>query len=196
MVFNTISTPGDASASALEEDWENVTRAEAIAEAILEAALRQGKNSEILVLDKQSLTSLPDDFGRWEETKRFKQLMLNQNALSKLPDSMGEMTELNTLELGSNKLETFPPSMANLKKLKVLYINNNPMKELPGCIYEMKSLERLDIANTKITNINIAAFPNLLILYINENGNSELLENIQGALANNKSLKFKIMFRS
>ncbi len=60
----------------------------------------------------------------------------------------------------------------------------------------MKSLERLDIANTKITNINIEAFPNLLILYINEKGHSELLENIKGALAKNKSLNHGALAQS
>uniref|UniRef100_A0A7S3LPC5 Uncharacterized protein n=1 Tax=Aplanochytrium stocchinoi TaxID=215587 RepID=A0A7S3LPC5_9STRA len=82
-------------------------------------------------------------------------LILNHNSLSSLPGEIGLLNELRFLELSHNKLSSLPESMSNLSKLELLNLDNNMFEHL-GTLEGMTSLSTLRAANNEIVEIELA----------------------------------------
>lgn len=65
--------------------------------------------------------------------------------LKKLPDNLGDMNELESLDLSGNALAELPASMAKLSGLKHLSLRDNRLKVLPAWLAELRSLETLQV---------------------------------------------------
>ena len=97
------------------------------------------KNTKFLLLNNQ-LETLPDSIGN---LKNLEYLDLYNNKLASLPDSIGNLTNLEYLGLYSNKLETLPDSIGNLKNLGRLGLSFNRLAILPDSIGNLTNLKRL-----------------------------------------------------
>ena len=115
-----------------------------------------------------------------------KTIHLSNNLLTQLPSfnacanlfeiliSKSEISEIsivnNTVKriyLNNNKLKNWPNlETINLEKI---YLNNNKIKEIPPSINELLKLTALEIANNKLTEINIDANSKIILLNISKN---------------------------
>ena len=63
--------------------------------------------------------------------------------LTELPESLGQLTQLQTLELSSNQLTALPESMDQFVQLQTLYIHNNQLTALPDSLSQLTQLHTL-----------------------------------------------------
>ncbi len=96
-----------------------------------------------LTLSKTSLTELPKEIGDLSMLKHL--LVLGGGQLKSVPEEIGQLTNLEILDLWRNKLNSLPNSIQNLTKLKVLYIGENNFS-----IAEIKKIKQL-LPNCKVT---------------------------------------------
>ena len=83
---------------------------------------------EILLLDDNSLGSLPPSIGSMESLE---ELRLQDNNLSILPDEIGGLSTLIELWINNNSLESIPESMGNLGSLEILKLDHNDLQYIP-----------------------------------------------------------------
>jgi len=119
-------------------------------------------------LDGNLLTTLPAEIGN---LKNLELLNLNDNQLTTLPTEIGNLTKLDGLYLGINQLTTIPPEIGKLVNLKGLFLGINDLTTLPPEIGNLTSLERLRLDNNYLTNLppEIGNLKNLSHLWLNGN---------------------------
>ena len=113
------------------------------AEQKIEEARRSGaKELDLIGMD---LTELPESLGQLTQLQK---LNVHSNQLTALPESLGQLTQLKSLELHGNRLSALPEQLGGLTKVKVLRLGDSTLGEnffgmLPGCIRGMAQLEEL-----------------------------------------------------
>ena len=65
--------------------------------------------------------------------------------MSSLPPEIGELEQLEELNLRDNLLRDLPKEVENLKKLKVLNLSINNFSEIPSVVFQLSSLENLEL---------------------------------------------------
>jgi Leucine-rich repeat (LRR) protein len=93
-----------------------------------------------LDLSKQKLDSLPQEVMTF---KNLRELHLEKNRLTSLPDNF-YFEDLRILDISKNKLENFPEALCKVPSLRRLYISKNKIDSLPDCIGNMSDLIELD----------------------------------------------------
>ena len=64
------------------------------------------------------------------------ELHLSYNGLTSLPDSIGDLRNLQKLDLsGNNGLTSLPDSICNLRNLELLYLSENNLTSLPDSLH-------------------------------------------------------------
>jgi len=74
----------------------------------------------------------------------------SNNEITRLPTKIGQMDNLEELNLSFNNMYALPPNIADAPNLKRLDVSGNKMKNLPNRIQEMVNLEELNIAANRI----------------------------------------------
>ena len=92
-----------------------------------------------------------------------KVLNLRDLQLSTIPDSIGNLNNLEYLDISVNNLTEIPSSIVNLTNLKSLIINTNKLTFFPN-IFELEKLETLDLSQNEITTIP-DKFNNFILLF-------------------------------
>jgi leucine-rich repeat protein SHOC2 len=102
---------------------------------------------------------------------RVDELILQECGLSILPASIGDLTNLNLLDLYDNNLKVIPESIGNLSKLTNLNLNLNQITTLPASICQLTNLTSLVLSDNQLTSLpaNIGNLSNLTRLYIRGN---------------------------
>lgn len=93
---------------------------------------------------------LPETIG---QLKNLEVLDLNQVELYRLPESIGELTALKELHLANNQLYELPKSFAQLQNLEVLDISFNCFGEFPMEVLACKKLKNLNIGSNRLSHI-------------------------------------------
>jgi Leucine-rich repeat (LRR) protein len=95
-------------------------------------------------------------------------LELNNNILNVLPDSIGNLTKLRILLLSHNRLNVLPESFGLLQNLNTLNLSKNLLRELPTSFALLVRLVDLYLRSNKITKINpnMENMPNLINYHI------------------------------
>lgn len=100
--------------------------------------------------------------------------------LKALPESLGQLTQLQRLDLSHNQLTALPKWLGNLKQLKHLYLHGMQLKALSESLSQLTQLEGLYYANSRL-----AALPNTLtrlthlkMLFLNGNQLTVLPESL------------------
>ncbi|MBI4946204.1 MAG: hypothetical protein HY840_07360 [Bacteroidetes bacterium] len=98
------------------------------------------------------------------------------NQITTLPAEIGKLTKLTLLNASLNKLSTLPPTIENLKNLEVLDLGKNNFKKFPEVICKLSSLEVLSLQNNPFDSLpgSISNLKNLKSLSLENN--FELLE--------------------
>ncbi|MBP5557310.1 MAG: leucine-rich repeat domain-containing protein [Bacteroidales bacterium] len=91
--------------------------------------------------------SLPDELFQFTNLQ---ELVVSHCKLSVLNARIGELTQLQRLDVSANHLVVLPESICQLKNLKDLIINRNIIAALPQNIGNMVSLEYIDAWNNPL----------------------------------------------
>lgn len=103
--------------------------------------------------------------------------MLTENQLVKLPATIGNLVNLEILNLDLNKLEELPSTICNLTKLGVISLRNNELTHLPNEMGQLKKLHVLDVANNKLQFLPYSITQlSLVALWLSENQSHPLLK--------------------
>jgi internalin A len=165
---------------AAREEWEELDLAGKGIE-VLPATIAKCKSLQGLILGKpfsgNNLTSLPVEIG---ELTNLQTLNLSDNRLSEIPDSITRLTNLKTLDLSNNSLSAIPDSITRLTNLQSLFLSNNSLSEIPDSITRLTNLQSLFLSNNSLSTIpdSITRLTNLQFLNLNSNQITEISEAI------------------
>lgn len=91
-----------------------------------------------------------------------------RNFVIRIPESVSKFQDLTNLTLYNNKINQLPANVSSLISLKSLYVDMNPIATLTPVINTLKNLESIGIAETQISEEEIARIkqqlPNCKIL--------------------------------
>jgi internalin A len=135
-------------------------------EVIEEAAREQSKH---LKLSFKKLTYIPAEIG---QLKNLDRLDISNNQLTSLPVEIGRLTNLSRLDISSNQLTSLPAWIGQLRKLNKLDISSNQLTSLPAEIEQLTKLNWLHLKKNQLTGLpsEIGQLINLLLLDISSNG--------------------------
>jgi len=137
---------------------------------------------------KDMFSTLPKSIGNHIELKVLKVYSESNESicLNTLPTTIGNLRNLQILDLSHNKLKSLPDYVGNLKNLQTLDLSSNELKTLPDTIGKLKYLLILDVSNNMLTTLpnSIGNIKNLEELYISRNHAFSKLPNSIGNLIN------------
>ncbi|HEY1172441.1 MAG TPA: COR domain-containing protein [Verrucomicrobiae bacterium] len=130
-----------------------------------ELSLSPGRNFK----NEDELTELPETLGQLNQLQK---LDLSGNQLTALPKSLGELWQLQVLNLSKNRLTSLPESLGQLTQLRRLNLCRNVISEIPVCIRSLKSLQSFAIGDNQITEIPewLGDSRNLVALNLGDDG--------------------------
>jgi internalin A len=100
----------------------------------------QRKASWYLDLSGLRLRRLPEAIG---QLSQLQELNLSYNQLNTLPEAIGQLSKLKVLNLTHNRLSTLPEAIGQLSELKKLHLSGNQLSTLPEAMQSLKTLEEL-----------------------------------------------------
>ena len=77
---------------------------------------------------------------------------INGNIIA-IDSKLGNLTELERLDLSYNDIESLPGSIENLQRLKILHLNGNNLKELPDELVAIRQLEDIQLHRNSLTTL-------------------------------------------
>ncbi|MGE5655985.1 MAG: COR domain-containing protein [Actinomycetota bacterium] len=121
--------------------------------------------------------------------------------LTEVPESIGQLTNLQKLDLGSgywdnskNQLKELPEAIASLTELQQLDLSNNQLKELPEALASLTELQKIDLSNNQLRELP-EALANLTQLQWLDLSYNQLME-VPEALANLTQLQWLDLSRN
>jgi internalin A len=155
--------------------------------ALIEQAERE--QWEELDLSGQGMTELPPALRQLRQLKRLKlgydRKKHRRNYLTALPDWLGQLTNLQSLDLSRNKLADLPEWLGQLTNLQSLNLGHNNFTALPGWMGQLTNLQSLDLSGN-----HLKLSPDWLTKFISRQSFSVLqkLTNLQSLSLNNANL--------
>ena len=133
------------------------------AEQKIEEALKSGATE--LDLREMNLTELPETLG---QLTQLQWLNLSNNQLTTLPESLGQLIQLQVLSVTNNRLVALPQSLCSLSQLKSLFIYGNQLTDFPSWVSKLALLQELSFGKNPFESIPelIPDFINLKVLRI------------------------------
>lgn len=92
---------------------------------------------------------IPETIGNLTDLE---ELNLNSNKIIYLPESIGKLTNLINLNLANNRLEKLPETFGNLINLEILNLLNNNLLRLPNSFIKLQKLEELYMDQIPLTD--------------------------------------------
>lgn len=91
--------------------------------------------------------------------------------LRTIPAAIGNLKELEILDLSHNAIQTLPPTIGQLSRLKVLNVSGNSLKNLPASMAQLAQLQYLFLGRNGLkANLEVLQFlPSLVELNLNSN---------------------------
>ena len=141
-------------------------------------------------LSLQQLTKLPEFIG---ELTQLEILDVSNNQLTTLPESIGQLTRLQTLYIDDNQLTTLPKSIGQLTQLQRLSLADNQLILLPESIGQLAKLQRLDLNGNQLTLLpeSLKNLRSLRMLYLHDNNKLGLPTEVLGPTWID-SIKYKV----
>lgn len=130
-----------------------------------------------LTIFNRSLEVIPNCIGNLQNLQK---LDLVSNNLTNLPVNIGNLQNLDELWLQENQLTSLPESIGNLKNLSSLYLNENQLTTLPESIGNLQNLLTLSVEDNHLSSLpeSIGNLQNLTIIWLEGNQLSSLPESI------------------
>ncbi len=123
---------------------------ERIQEALQSGATELDLSQKYDAKDSEKLTELPESLG---QLTQLQSLDLSGNQLTTLPESLGQLTQLQSLDLSGNQLTTLPESLGRLAahtQLQTLHLSNNQLTTLPESLGQLTQLKMLNIQDNEL----------------------------------------------
>jgi hypothetical protein len=98
--------------------------------------IKENRIVQLVFQDNQS-TSLPPEIG---QLKNLQELDLLRNALTSVPPEIGQLKNLQKLDLEDNQLTSLPPEIGQLNNLQKLDLTGNPLTSLPPEVEQLPGL--------------------------------------------------------
>ena len=100
--------------------------------------------------------------------------------LTEVPESLGQLTQLQSLDLSGNQLTTLPEWLGRLTQLKTLYLYRNQLTTLPEGLGRLTQLKTLDLAGNQLTTLpeGLAQLTQLEVLFLHVNRLTALPESL------------------
>lgn len=80
-------------------------------------------------------------------------LTLSGLKLTRLPESLGQLTDLESLDLSNNDLRELPMFLGQLKQLRSLFIDHNQLSEWPESLSQLWHLVILHVSGNQLTTL-------------------------------------------
>ena len=118
--------------------------------------------------DSEKLTELPESLGQLTQLQT---LDLSRNQLTALPESLGQLTQLQTLSLSDNQLTEVPEWLGQLTQLQWLSFENNQLTALLASLGKLSQLRELTLSINQFTTLpaSLGQLTKLTILWLYEN---------------------------
>ena len=100
--------------------------------------------------NNNSFSALPMSVG---ELKNLQSLDLHRTGITFLPDSIGNLSNLRTITLEDSPISTLPDSIGKLSNLVEIHAYGSSLAALPDTIGNLKKLQRLVLNATNITTL-------------------------------------------
>jgi internalin A len=99
---------------------------------------------------KGELSALPEELG---QLTQLQQLDVSDNQLSALPEALDQLTQLRLLNVSINQLGALPESLGQLTQLQQLDVGGNRLSALPESLGQLTQLQQLDVSHNQITTL-------------------------------------------
>jgi len=144
----------------------------------------------LLLTSKYRINNVPKEIG---QLTNLQLLDLSSNQFSALPKEIGQLTNLQLLDLSSNQFSALPKEIGQLTNLRSLDLSSNQLSALPKEIGQLTNLRSLDLNSNKLLYLSneISRLDNLQSLNLHSNKLSHLPKEIS-QLSNLKSLGLTI----
>ena len=96
------------------------------------------------------LTELPESLG---QLTQLQSLDLSDNQLTALPEWLGQLTQLQSLDLCSSQLTAVPEWLGQLTQLQELWLAGNQLIVLPKWLGQLTSLQGLHLGANRLTSL-------------------------------------------
>ncbi|MHA2365683.1 MAG: leucine-rich repeat domain-containing protein [Candidatus Hodarchaeales archaeon] len=128
-------------------------------------------------LNLTHITSLPEMIGN---LTNLEYLDLSHNTLTSLPESIGNLPNLGYLDLSDISLTSLPETIGNLLNLEFLNLSYNSLTSLPESIGNLPNLKSLNLSHNSLTSLpeTIGNLPHLEFLDLSHNSLTFLPETI------------------
>lgn len=142
-------------------------------------------NSQVLYINKP-MTTIPKEIG---QLLNLQSLNLMLNFIKIIPKEIGKLLNLKELYLSHNDITVIPKEIGKLLNLEELYLSNNNITKIPKEIGKLLNLKKLNLSNNNIIEIpkEIGQLINLQCMTMYGNSIKKLPEEI-GQLINLKKL--------
>jgi internalin A len=142
---------------------------------LIDRAAREGWTE--IDLRNRELTELPAEIG---QLSQLDSLNLGWNELEVLPPEIGHLIRLRKLYLASNRLTVLPPEIGWLTQLQTLSLGGNELQHLPLEIRQLTQLQTLRLSGNDLTALpsKIGHLTQLREVYLRGNQLSELPQEI------------------
>ncbi len=118
------------------------------AEALRRIEAARDSGATALGLNWLGFTEVPPEIG---QLTNLQVLNLFGNQLTTLPPEIGQLENLQVLSLDQNRLTTLPPEIGQLSNLQGLYLGDNQLTTLPPEIGLLSNLQWLDLGDNQLT---------------------------------------------
>jgi GTPase SAR1 family protein/CHAT domain-containing protein len=122
---------------------------------------------------RNKLSVLPREIG---QLYQLEELQVVGNQLQELPPEIVQLTSLQSLSLGGNNIQELPPEIVQLTSLQSLSLGGNNIQELLAEIVQLTSLQSLNLWNNKLQELpaEIVQLTSLQSLHLGGNNIQEL----------------------
>src|SRR5437868_5687696 len=121
-----------------------------------------------LELNNKSLQSIPTELG---QLNNLQYLNIFNNKLQSIPIELGQLNNLQDLNIYNNQLQSIPSELRQLNNLRQLNIHNNQLQSIPTELGQLNNLQYLHIYNNQLQSIptELGQLNNLQYLYVHNN---------------------------
>jgi hypothetical protein len=105
---------------------------------------------EILDLTGNALSSLPDDFHRFNKLRI---LFCSSNQFTELPAVLGKCTSLSMIGFKANQITYIAETAIPTKNLRWFIVTDNALTKLPNSLGACKKLQKLMLAGNQLTSL-------------------------------------------
>jgi small GTP-binding protein len=128
-----------------------------IVRAAIDEVRRSGKKE--LYLDSAHFADLDHIPGEVFELTELETLSIGsayggrRTNVTEIPSAIGRLTRLTTLVLAKNRIQHLPPELFELRSLRQLYLAHNDLTTVPDGISSLTELRKLDLSHNRLTLI-------------------------------------------